>query len=108
MSAFFFFNSECQAVGTARWATKKYADKRDGSIWITRCNLKDDMKLLDLRSFDTVIDMLVFLVTERYNILSTQYKSFLTMLLLLITLRILPYFLFVKFMAIIHITMTLH
>lgn len=76
MSAFFFFNSECQAVGTARCATKKYADKRDGSIWITRCNLKDDMKLLDLRSFASVIDMLVFLVTERYNILSTQYKSF--------------------------------
>ncbi len=76
MSAFFFFNSEYQATETAKCAIKKAIGMQNKSIWITRCSTLEDIKLLDLRQFYTIIDLLSYLIEEGYNILSTQYKSF--------------------------------
>lgn len=76
MSAFFFFNSEYQATETAKCAIKKVVDIQNPSIWITRCCPLEDMNLLDLRQFCTIIDLLSYLIEDGYNILSSQYKSF--------------------------------
>lgn len=72
--AYFFFNSLKYAYNTAIFAFGKNKEKADG-IWITKCTIKEPVKLLDLRDFLLCSELLAFLDRTGYEIFCDELKT---------------------------------
>ena len=72
IGAFFFFNSFQYAYKTAICAVEK--EKADG-IWITRCTLKEPVKLFDLRDFILCVELLAVLDKTENEIFCDEFKT---------------------------------
>lgn len=75
VGAFFFFDSLYQAVNTAQCAVHRYPNKIFDGIWITKCTIKNPVKLLDLRDFHFCTGLLSTLEHLEYNILTENFKT---------------------------------
>jgi hypothetical protein len=75
VGAFFFFDSFQCAKNTALYAFRKYNDKRYDGIWITKCTIKEPIKLLDLRDSIVCLELLAAFDKAEYNILCDELKT---------------------------------
>lgn len=74
IGAFFFFNSRNQAVNTAQCAFRKHKNTADG-VWITKCTIKESIRLLDLRDSIICIELLAAFDKAGFAIFSDKLKS---------------------------------
>lgn len=71
---FYFFRTENQAVMTANVAKKTKNINSD--IWITNCQLTQDVNLLDCRHYTSVVSLLIDFKNNHIDTLTNQYRPF--------------------------------
>lgn len=75
IGAFFFFNSIQYTSKTASYAFRKNKDIFYDGIWITKCIIKEPIKLLDLRDSIVCVELFAALDKAGYPIFCDKLKS---------------------------------